>query len=108
MEPGESLLEAAYREFREETGTEVPSGPPLDLGSVSTNGKTVQLWGVWGQVDLDAFEPGTFELPWPPRSGRTIVVPELDRLRWVTLQRASTLLVKGQRAFLLRIDALPH
>lgn len=108
VDVGEAPLDAAYREFREETGIRVPTGPAVDLGSVRTNGKTVQLWAVRGDVDLGGFDPGTFELAWPPRSGRTITVPELDRVRWVALVDAATLLVRGQRPFLPRIAALPH
>ncbi len=108
VEDDEAPLDAAYREFLEETGMAVPPAPAVELGSVRTSGKTVHLWAVWADLDLDGFAPGTFELSWPPRSGRTITVPELDRVRWATLPDATTLLVQGQRPFLPRIAALPR
>lgn len=108
VEADEAPLGAAYREFQEETGIGVPPGPAVELGSARTSGKTVHLWAVWADLDLAGFTPGTFELSWPPRSGRTITVPELDRLRWATLHEATTLLAQGQRPFLPRIAALPR
>lgn len=108
VEADESVLQAAQREFAEETGLKVPAGPTSDLGSVRANGKEVRLWAVWADIELSGFTPGVFELAWPPRSARTISVPELDRVRWSTLAQASTLLVRSQRPFLPRLAALPR
>jgi predicted NUDIX family NTP pyrophosphohydrolase len=108
VEAGETVVDAALREFREETGLHAPAGPLLDLGTLKTNStKTVHLWALEGEVDLDGFQPGTFELEWPPHSGRVLAVPEIDRVRWASPDEAQRLLVKGQRPFVGRLlDAL--
>lgn len=106
VEPAEDPLGAAYREFSEETGMPAPEGPPIDIGAVRANGKTVQLWALWGDPDLREFDPGTFRMEWPPHSGRTITAPEIDLLRWASLAEAETLLVRAQRPFLPRLAAL--
>jgi predicted NUDIX family NTP pyrophosphohydrolase len=104
VEASEAVVDAALREFREETGLPVPPGPLLDLGELRTNRtKTVHLWALEGEVELDGFDPGTFDLEWPPHSGRVIAVPEVDRLRWASPGDAERLLVKGQRPFVGRL-----
>jgi len=101
LEAGEPPLQAALREFQEETGIAPPPPPYEDLGVVrQKSGKTVQLFLAEGDVDLAAFDPGTFSMT---LRGRTFEVPELDRLRWATLQEARGLLTAGQVPFLDRI-----
>ena len=101
LEGDETPLQAALREFQEETGIAPPPPPYEDLGAVrQKSGKTVQLFLAEGDVDLAAFTPGTFSIT---LRGRTFDVPELDRLRWATLQEARTLLTAGQVPFLDRI-----
>jgi predicted NUDIX family NTP pyrophosphohydrolase len=107
VEEGETAVDAALREFREETGLAAPAGPLLDLGELRTNStKIVHLWALEGDLELDEFSPGTFELEWPPHSGRVIAVPEVDRVQWVTPGDAERLLVKGQRPFVGRLLGL--
>lgn len=104
VEEGETVVDAALREFREETGLAVPPGPLLDLGELRTNSrKIVHLWALEGEVPLDEFDPGTFELEWPPHSGRFRAVPEVDRVAWASPDEAIRLLVKGQRPFVARL-----
>lgn len=101
----ESAEDAAQREFREELGVDPPSGPLVGLGTFSySSGKRVTVFAVAG----DGFEAsdlvfGTFELEWPPRSGRTQEFPEVDRVEWMPVDTARIRLVKGQRPAL---DAL--
>ncbi|MFC4127492.1 NUDIX domain-containing protein [Nocardia rhizosphaerae] len=98
---------AARREFTEELGLPVPDGPWVDLGDVRYGSggkrKTVTVWGVEGDLDPAEIVPGTFELEWPPRSGRIGVFPEIDRAAWFDLDTAADKLGKGQRPFLGRL-----
>lgn len=101
---GEPPVSAARREFTEEVGLPVPPGDLLDLGEVrQSGGKAVRVWAVEGDLDASKAVSNTFELEWPPRSGRVQVVPELDRLEWVRLDRARELLVPAQQDFLDRL-----
>ncbi|MEV0439835.1 NUDIX domain-containing protein [Streptomyces spectabilis] len=103
----EEPLAAAVREFEEELGRPAPTGPFLPLGDVrQAGGKTVTVWAVEADLDPATVVPGTFEMEWPPRSGRVQEFPELDRVGWFPLDRAHDKLVAGQRAFLERLTAL--
>ena len=107
LEPGEEPQSAARREFEEETGLPLPEGELVPLGSVRTaGGKTVTVWALDADVDTDGFSPGTFTLEWPPRSGRTLEVPEIDELRWLPVDVAAPLLTTSQRPLLQRLAAL--
>ena len=101
----ETAEEAARREFTEELGLAVPDGELVPLGDVRQSGKLVTVFALEGELDPDAVVPGTFELEWPPRSGKTQEFPEIDRVAWFTLDEAAVKLVKGQRAFLARLPA---
>lgn len=106
---GEDDEAAAEREFVEETGLAVPAGPRLALGSVrQRSGKTVTAWAVEADLDASAAVSQTFELEWPPRSGRTLEVPEIDRFAWWPVPAARRLVVAAQADLLDRlVDALP-
>ncbi|NJP52937.1 NUDIX domain-containing protein [Streptomyces sp. SBST2-5] len=100
----EPAWEAARREFEEELGLPPPDGEAIPLGEVrQSGGKVVTAWAVEGDVDPEAIVPGTFEMEWPPRSGRTQEFPELDRVAWFGLDRAREVIVKAQTAFLDRL-----
>ncbi|HEY3713243.1 MAG TPA: NUDIX domain-containing protein [Jatrophihabitantaceae bacterium] len=107
-EPPEDALAAARREFTEELGLPVPPGELIELGEAKQSGaKSVTIWAVEGDLDPDAVVPGTFEMEWPPRSGRRQAFPEIDRAAWFSLDVAATKVVGGQRPFLDRLrDAL--
>jgi predicted NUDIX family NTP pyrophosphohydrolase len=104
--PDEEPVAAARREFTEELGVPVPPGDLVPLGEVrQSGGKVVTVWALAGDIDLDAVVPGTFDLEWPPRSGRMQQFPELDRVGWVDLAAARDRLVKYQQPFLDRLAA---
>lgn len=104
VEPGESLEDAARREFTEETGF-VPSGPLLPLGSVQQRGgKVVHGWAVEGDADPAALRCVTTEFEWPPRSGRFITIPEIDRAGWFSLGEGRIKINPAQVAFLERLS----
>jgi predicted NUDIX family NTP pyrophosphohydrolase len=105
--PEERPLDAALREFREELGSEPPPGrAPIPLGEVrQSGGKVVTAFAIEGDLDADAIVSGSFEMEWPPRSGRRAEFPEVDRAAWFTLEEARPKLVSAQAAFLDRLDA---
>src|SRR6184192_2442889 len=83
IEPDETPLEVARREFREELGSDAPDGELMPLGSVrQAGGKVVQAWAASGDLDPAAIRSMTFEMEWPPRSGRTQAFPEVDKDAW--------------------------
>ncbi|MEU6303802.1 NUDIX domain-containing protein [Streptomyces chartreusis] len=103
-EPDEPAWDAARREFQEELGLPPPDGEALPLGEVrQTGGKIVTVWAIEADLDPATVVPGTFRMEWPPRSGRTQEFPELDRVRWLPVDRARKVVVKAQAAFLDRL-----
>ncbi len=107
VEPGEEPVDAARREFAEELGLPVPDGALVPLGSVRQRaGKVVTAWALAADLDPAAVLPGTTTIEWPPRSGRSLVVPELDRVAWVPLDDARALVVSAQEALLDRLLVL--
>lgn len=89
IEPGEEPRAAAYREFAEELGMPAPPGEPLDLGTVKNkSGKLIYAWGLEGDLDLSRFVSNTFEVEWPPRSGKKREFPEVDRAQYFTVDLA--------------------
>jgi predicted NUDIX family NTP pyrophosphohydrolase len=101
---GEDPLACARREFEEETGSAPPSGDPVALGEVrQRGGKRVQAWAVEGDFDPARLRSNTFELEWPPRSGRTRAFPEVDRAEWFGVGEAAERLLPAQVPFLERL-----
>jgi predicted NUDIX family NTP pyrophosphohydrolase len=102
--PGEEPLAVAWREFREEIGRDAPAGAQLELGEVvQSGGKRVCAWAIEGDMDVSAIESNTFEVEWPPRSGRMQRFPEVDRAGWFDVETAQRKLVKGQVPLLARL-----
>lgn len=87
---------AAVREFGEELGQPVPKGVRQALPPFRAGRKTVSAWLVAGDLDTTEIHSDSFELEWPPRSGRIQVFPEVDRAAWYDLAAAATKLHKGQ------------
>lgn len=101
----ETAQDAAVREFREELGVNPPASPLVDLGTWAySSGKRITVFAADGTgFSAIGLTFGTFEIEWPPRSGRCVEFPEVDRAEWMPLDDARGRLVKGQRPAL---DAL--
>jgi predicted NUDIX family NTP pyrophosphohydrolase len=103
----EPLIDAARREFREETGQSAPDGAWLELGSiVQKGGKVVHAWAVEGDLDPTSAQSETFEVEWPPRSGRMQVFPEVDRVAWFDQVEARRRIKEAQIPLLDRLESL--
>jgi predicted NUDIX family NTP pyrophosphohydrolase len=106
-EPDEEPLAAARREFKEELGAAPPEGPVDDLGEIrQKSGKLVRAWALAGDLDPERVQSNTFALEWPPRSGRMIDVPEVDRAEWFPLEVAREKINPAQAALLDRLEEL--
>jgi predicted NUDIX family NTP pyrophosphohydrolase len=107
MEPDEDALKRAQIEFEEELGVKA-SGRFVELGSVKQKGgKTVYAWAVEGDLGEDfQLRSNTFDLEWPPRSGRIQQFPEVDRAEFFPIDRARELINEAQSAFLDRLLAI--
>jgi predicted NUDIX family NTP pyrophosphohydrolase len=105
----ESAADAARREFAEETGVTL-KGELVALAPVrQPSGKVIHPFAVAGDLDPASIASNTFELEWPPRSGRIQSFPEIDRAAWFTLDEARRKIIKGQRpildAFAARLES---
>jgi predicted NUDIX family NTP pyrophosphohydrolase len=100
---GEDALAAARRELEEETGLAV-AGDLIPLGEVvQKGGKTVSAWAAQGEFNPAALRSNTFELEWPPRSGRRQSFPEIDRAQWFAPDAARQKILPAQAAFIDRL-----
>lgn len=92
----ENPLDAAKREFLEETGQSI-EGSFLELTSIhQKGGKTVHAWAVEGDIDRETIVSNVFELEWPPRSGKKQTFPEIDKAVWFDLETAKMKINPGQ------------
>lgn len=106
VEPGETPLQAAIREFKEETGFDPGDGPFVELGTIKQrSGKVVHGWSFEGDADPRALHSQRFELEWPPRSGRMRSFPEVDRVGFFAPPVARTKMIAAQVPFLDRVLA---
>ena len=107
-DPGEDLQAVARREFAEETGSQPPDGTMLELGEIrQKGGKTVVAWALAGDLDPATARSNTFEMEWPPRSGRRRAFPEIDRVDWFDLEAARRKILPAQVPLLDRLEGLP-
>ena len=96
IEPGEAPAEAALREFEEETGTRL-AAVPFPLATVrQAGGKRVEAFAVEGDLEAGAIRSNTFDVEWPPRSGRRQSFPEVAEARWMSLAEARALMLSSQ------------
>lgn len=97
VDEGEEPYAAARREFAEELGAMPPDGDPFPLGEVRLKSrKRVIAWALEGDFEPDQLVSNTFEVEWPPRSGRVATYPEVDRAAWFDLETARVKLNAGQ------------
>jgi predicted NUDIX family NTP pyrophosphohydrolase len=108
IDPGEDPWDVARREFEEETGHAAPGGPAIELGEITQKGgKVVVAWALEGDLDPAAAYSNTFPFQWPPRSGRYVTIPEIDRVGWFAPDDARRKLKDTQHPFIDRtLDAL--
>ena len=96
----------AVREF-EEIGSPPPAGEVRELGDITqSGGKRVRAWALEGDLDPALVNSNTFEMEWPPGSGRTASFPEVDRAEWCSIAVARRRLLKAQVVFLDRLVSL--
>ncbi|MEO5704931.1 MAG: NUDIX domain-containing protein [Candidatus Limnocylindrales bacterium] len=110
-EPGEALEAVAAREFAEETGSELVNvardlgTAPLGLGEVALkSGKVIHVWAVEGDLDPALSSSNEIAIEWPPRTGRRLVIPEVDRVAWFGVDEARQRAHPAQTAFVERLE----
>lgn len=105
-EDGEDPLEAARREFFEETGQHI-DGDFIALNSIKLkSGKIVHAWAVAGDIDQDNIKSNLFEMEWPPKSGKTQAFPEIDRGEWFSVEEAKVKINAAQAGLVEELSAL--
>lgn len=103
----EDLLEVARREFAEETGHPVAPRALVALGETrQKGGKLVHAWAVEGDLDPASAASNTFEMEWPPGSGRREAFPEIDRVEWFSAAEARRRIKEAQVVFIDRLEAV--
>jgi predicted NUDIX family NTP pyrophosphohydrolase len=108
-DPGEELQAVARREFAEETGSQPPDGTMLELGEIrQKGGKTVVAWALAGDLNPTTARSNTFEMEWPPRSGRRRAFPEIDRVEWFDLETARKKILPAQVPLLDGLERQSH
>jgi predicted NUDIX family NTP pyrophosphohydrolase len=104
--PGDDPENAARREFQEELGIEMNQDLLL-LGDIrQRGGKTVTAFAAETDVDVETIRSNTFEIEWPPRSGRRQTFPEVDRAEWFDLTTARTRINQAQSILLERLEMI--
>jgi predicted NUDIX family NTP pyrophosphohydrolase len=106
IEEGEEPLAAAKREFTEETGFE-STGPYISLGEArQKSGKRIYVWAFRGDCDPARLRSNTFEIEWPPKSGKWEAFPEVDKAAFFSLGDAKKKIMAGEAVFLERLGAV--
>ena len=105
INPGEDPLACARRELLEETGC-AGEGDPVPLQALKQpSGKIVHAWAVEGDC-APGIGNGDFTMEWPPKSGKEMRFPEVDRAEWFTIEQALEKILPGQRGFLYQLTGL--
>ncbi len=104
---GEDPLTVAKREFREETGNEISTTQFLTLGEVKLkSGKVIIAWGIQADFDQCFISSNTFEMEWPPKSGKMQSFPEVDKAEWFSIEEAEVKIHTAQLPLLVRMQEL--
>ena len=106
FEGGDDPLEAARREFLEETGSAIDGTFAALAPLKQRSGKIVHAWAVRGDIDASCIKSNSFSMEWPPHSGNQQEFPEVDRGAWFTITAAREKLLAGQRGFLDELEVL--
>lgn len=107
IDSGEEAIDVARREFEEEIGQPPPQTEFSALGLIrQAGGKLVRAWAVRGDFDVGQVRSSTFEMEWPPRSGKVQAFPEVDRAAWFDLDTARQMILPAQQAFIDRLEQL--
>jgi predicted NUDIX family NTP pyrophosphohydrolase len=103
----EDPLTAAKREFHEELGTKLPDGNFISLGNVTQKGgKVVCAWAFKHDLDVSVIHCNTIFIDWPPRSGKKLEIPEVDRAEWFSTETAKEKINPAQVEFISRLEKL--
>ena len=105
IEPGETALEAALREFEEEVGIHLDLEPFPLCRVRQAAGKIVEAFGAEGDLDASKIRSIYFKIEWPPRSGSLKSYPEVSQGRWMNLDEARRLMLPSQRPMLDALEA---
>nr|WP_283806424.1 NUDIX domain-containing protein [Bradyrhizobium murdochi] len=107
MDAADAPEHVALREFAEELGPSASIDPLQALGEVrQRGGKRVIAFAGEGHFDPVALTSNTFDIEWPPRSGRRESFPEVDRAEWFDIELARTKMLSAQVEFLDRLLAI--
>ena len=102
----EPPLEAALREVKEELGIS-PTGKFIELTPIKQRGgKTVFAWAVECDCDASKIQSNTFEMEWPPKSGKKKSFPEIDKAAWFDAEEARDKIIVGQVPFIIELENL--
>ncbi|GAA4161196.1 NUDIX domain-containing protein [Chryseobacterium ginsenosidimutans] len=103
---GEDLIDRALIEFNEETGKKV-DGDFIELKPIKQKGgKTVFAWALEGDLEMSGFQSNIISFEWPPKSGKTIEIPEVDQWEWFVSEEAKSKINPAQAAFIVELEEL--
>ncbi len=106
FEENEEPLTAAKREFEEETGQTI-NGSFIPLKSLKQkSGKLIHAWAAEGIMDVTHLKSNTFEMPWPPKSGKIQSFPEVDKAQWFNTEEAHKKIIPGQAGFITELEII--
>lgn len=97
---GEQPMQAAKREFSEELGLQTPEGEYIDIGTAKTSSKIIYGWAVEAELDATNISSNMVDIEWPPKSGQTMQIPEVDKAEWFKITRALPKMHGNQAVFL--------